>query len=194
MVGVLSHYISKPDIIKTTLIEYASCFFVSNFRHCWRGGGESGPGGCFYFGFLGTALFSRIHFFGMRSLFWGDFWASIFFNGVSNSPTSSSLRPSSCLSLSSSSLNSSLSAIFSKSRSYAMNHYWNLRNIQQWCVRCMIWCLIKHKNTFLLQFLKMSDQNQTQSHFDPETSLKSHSIRKCPPPPPRRPRSSYSFT
>eukprot|EP00493_Phyllostaurus_siculus_P020602 UN20927 len=33
------------------------------------GGPGSGPGGCFYFGFLGTALFSRIRFFGMRSLF-----------------------------------------------------------------------------------------------------------------------------
>ena len=48
----------------------------------------------------------------MRSLFWGAFWASIFFNGTSNSPTSSSLWPSSSLSLSSSSLNSSLSVSF----------------------------------------------------------------------------------
>ena len=155
MVGVLSHYISKPDIIQTTLKE---CEMVLSLTFAFAGGegGRSGPGGYFYFGFLGTALFSRIHFFGMRSLFWGDFWASIFFNGVSNSPTSSSLWPSSCLSLSSSSLNSSLSAIFSKSWSYAMNNYWNLCNFQQWCVRCMIWFLIKHKNTFLLQFLKMS--------------------------------------
>eukprot|EP00493_Phyllostaurus_siculus_P016431 UN16679 len=27
-------------------------------------GPGSGPGGCFYFGFLGTALFSRINFSG----------------------------------------------------------------------------------------------------------------------------------
>ena len=147
---MLSHYISKPNIIKTPLKE---CEMVLSLTFAFAGGG---PGNCFYFGFLGNALFSRIHFFGMRSLFWGDFWASIFFNGISNSPTSSSLWPSSCLSLSLSSLNSSLSAMFSKSCSYAMNHYWNLRNFQRWCVRCMIWSLIKHKNTLLLQFLKIS--------------------------------------
>ena len=69
--------------------------FVSNFRLRFVGGPEGGPGGCFCFRFLGTALFSRIRFFGMRSLFWGAFWASIFFNGTSNSPTSFSLWPSS---------------------------------------------------------------------------------------------------
>ena len=90
MIGVLSHYISKPDIIKTTLKE---CKMVLSLTFAFAGGG-GGSGGCFYFGFLGNALFSRIHFFGMRSLFWGDFWASIFFNGISNSPTSSSLWPS----------------------------------------------------------------------------------------------------
>lgn len=84
--------------------------FASNFRIRFVRGG--GPGGCFCFHFLGTALFSRINFFGMRSLFWGAFWASIFFNGTSNSPTSSSLWPTSSLSLSSSSLNSSLSVSF----------------------------------------------------------------------------------
>ena len=108
MVGVLSHYISQIDITKAAL-KKCEMVLLLTFAFALQGGR---PGGCFCFHFLGTALFSRINFFGMRSLFWGAFWASIFFNGTSNSPTSSSLWPSSSSSLSSSSLNSSLSVSF----------------------------------------------------------------------------------
>lgn len=87
--------------------------FASNFRLRFVGvGSRRRSRRLFLLSLSGNCTLLPNSFFGIQSLFWGAFWASIFFNGTSNSPTSSSLWPSSSLSLSSSSLNSSLSVSF----------------------------------------------------------------------------------